>query len=226
METRSVGDLVILTPDLDPRDLDDTTDPPDDDLVEANVDGTDWSRLHLTGARVRLSHLAGVNLVEVAWRNVTFYGCRFERVDFSSARLTGMTVERCEFVGCRMTGLLLGETTLKNVIFEDCRLDYATLADVRATGPAAWTRCTLTETTMANCRLPSVAIRSCNLAGLVMDTCDLRQADLRDNDLSQVTGLASLHGVRLAQEQLPGLATSMLRELAIEMDGQDSHFRS
>lgn len=43
MDTKTVGDLHVLTPGLDPRDLDDTTDPPGDELVEARVAGAAWS---------------------------------------------------------------------------------------------------------------------------------------------------------------------------------------
>src|SRR5689334_18208029 len=111
METRTIGEARILLPDLDPRDLDPVADEPDGDLVEAFVDGVSWTGLQLSGDRLSQSHLVGVDLSDAVWRNVSVYGCRFERVDFSSARLMGATVERCEFVGCRMTGVNLGKAT-------------------------------------------------------------------------------------------------------------------
>jgi uncharacterized protein YjbI with pentapeptide repeats len=217
VDARTIGDLDILTPDMDPRDLDEVSEPPDDELLEAAVDGADWAGLRLGGTRVRLSHLVGVNLSESTWRGVTVYGCRIERADLSGARLTGLTMERCEFVGCRMTGAHIDETTLKNVIFEDCRLDYAILTTVRATGPVAWLDCRLDRGSLRECRLPSVAIRSCSLAGVELRDCDLRGADLRGSEVSTVDGLSSLRGVRLAEDQVPGLAMAALRELEIDL---------
>ncbi len=217
MDTRTVGELSILTPDLDPRDLDDIADPPEDDLIEAKVEGADWARLQLAGTQIRRSHLLGVSLTEAAWRNVTLYGCRFERVDFSSARLAALTIERCEFIGCRMTGVQLSETTLKNVLFEECRLDYANLDQVRATGPVAWTGCNLDHAALTNCRLPSVVIRESSLGNLELRDCDLRGADLRQNDVSEMEGLLSLRGIRLTGEQVVGLAGVAVRELGIEV---------
>ena len=42
-----------LGPDLDPRDLDPVSEPPDDDdLVEADVDGAGWAGLELSGVRI------------------------------------------------------------------------------------------------------------------------------------------------------------------------------
>jgi uncharacterized protein YjbI with pentapeptide repeats len=213
MITRTVGELRILLPDIDPRDLDETTDPPDDDVVEAMVDGADWARNRLGGSRIRLSLLTGVDLTEAGWRGVELYGCRFERVDLSGARLAGLTVERCEFIGCRMTGVQLADTVLKNVIFENCRLDYATLVDVRTTGPVAWTGCSFANGVLTNCRLPDAALADCRLTEVELNDCDLRGADLRGNDLSGVSGLLSLRGATIEAEQMGYLAALVVRDL-------------
>jgi len=217
MDTRTVGELRILAPDLDPRDLDDVTEPPEYELDEAKVDGADWAGLQLGGG-LRLSHLTGVSLAQATWRNATVYGCRFERVDFSGAQLAGLTVERCTFVGCRMTGVQVRDSTLKNVLFEDCRLDYASLTDVRATGSVGWVGCKLDNATLTKCQLPAVALRSCSLDTVEFRDCDLRGADLRGNDLSGTNGLSSLRGVRLAAGQLLELAAVAVRTLDIALD--------
>jgi uncharacterized protein YjbI with pentapeptide repeats len=217
MDTKTIGELKILIPDLDPRDLDPVAAEPDDDLHEALVEGGSWTGNHLGGGRVSQSHLIGVDLSDAVWRNVNVYGCRFERVDLSSARLTGTTIERCEFVGCRMTGLHLLDTTLKNVVFDDCRLDYATLTAVRTTGPVGLTNCNLTNGVLANCDLTRAALNACRLTEVELTNCDLRGADLRGNELTAVIGLLSLRGVILAEEQLPALATIATRELEIDV---------
>jgi len=217
METRNIGALRILIPDLDPRDLDDVDEAPDDELFEAKVDGADWARLELGGGRIRSSHLVGVDLSNSTWRTVTVYGCRFERVDLSSAHLAGLTIERCEFIGCRMTGMQLNDSTLKNVLFEDCRLDYASLNAVKTTGPVGWTGCNLDQAVLTGCRLPTAALRQCGLRDCELRDCELRGADLRDNDLGRVHGLLSLRGVRMTDDQVAELAALAVRELEIEV---------
>ncbi|OLB82237.1 MAG: hypothetical protein AUI14_00965 [Actinobacteria bacterium 13_2_20CM_2_71_6] len=217
METRTIGELRILLPDLDPRDLDPVIDQPDDDLHEAMVDGATWTGHQLAGARVSQSHLLGVDLTDAVWRNVTAYGCRFERVDLSSARLMGVTIERCEFVGCRMTGVQLIQSTLKNVVFDDCRLDYANLTEVRTTGPVGLRNCNLTNAVLAKSDLTKLVLASCRLTELELGDCDLRGADLRGNDLSAVIGLTSLRGVIIAEEQLSDLTSIAARELDIDV---------
>jgi uncharacterized protein YjbI with pentapeptide repeats len=219
VDTVTVGDLRIPAPDLDPRDLDPVTDPPDDDLVEAKVDGASWHGLRLGGGRVSQSHLVAVDLSDAAWRNVSLYGCRLERVDLSNARLAGLRIERCAFVGCRMTGVQLVDATLKNVIFEDCRLDYANVTDSRATGPTAWIRCLLAHAVLTNCRLPATAFSECQLGDVELVDCDLRGSDLRGNDLSGVAGLASLRGAVIEPTQLTDLAVIAAKDLGLDVRG-------
>lgn len=121
-----------------------------------------------------------------------------------------------------MSGTQLSESTLKHVVFENCRLDYATFNGVRAAAPVAWTDCNLDHAELTQCRLPGVAIRSCSLRDLELDDCDLRGADLRGSDLSQVSGLRSFREVRLAEDQVTGLATAMVRELGITVLADES----
>lgn len=116
-----------------------------------------------------------------------------------------------------MSGLQLNDSTLKNVLFEDCRLDYATLGAVRTSGPVGWTGCTLDHAVLTGCRLPTVAFAQCTLGTLELQDCDLRGADLRGNDLGRVPGLLSLRGVRMTDDQVAELAAVTVRELEIEV---------
>ncbi|HLL66706.1 MAG TPA: pentapeptide repeat-containing protein [Micromonosporaceae bacterium] len=215
MQTRTIGDLTILMPELDPRDLDPLDAPPVDGLLEALVDGADWSGLELHSARLRLSHLVRVNAAQTTWHRASLYGCRFEQVDLSGARFTEATIERCEFIGCRLTGLQLTDTTLKNVIFEDCRLDYATLTNMRCTGPAALLRSNLDHATIARCTLGQAVIRDCQLADAELADSDLRGSDLRGTDLSTVIGISNLRGSVISAQQIGELAATLPRELAL-----------
>lgn len=215
MDTRTIGDLTILTPDLDPRDLDPIDEPPVDELREALVDGADWPGLQLDAADIRLSHLIRANLTQAVWRGTTIYACRFEQVDLSGARLTEATIERCEFIACRLTGLQLTESVLKNVLFENCRLDYATLTQVRTTGSTALLGCNLDHATLTRCALPQVAINRCQMSEVELDDCDLHGVDLRGNNLSTLVGIASLRGSVVTAHQIGELAATLARELTL-----------
>ncbi|WBB70600.1 pentapeptide repeat-containing protein [Micromonospora sp. WMMD812] len=205
MRTTTIGDVKILLPDLEPEDLDTTTNLADG-LTEALVNGAAWHNLHLEDVSIRSSLITGVDLSESTWEAGSLYGCDFTRTDFSGATLTGITIERCAITGSRFTGTRLTDVRLKDVLFDSCRFDYATLHRVTAAGSVAFTDCTLTNGAWSSCRLPRIALRSCDLAGLELDSCHLDGADLRGSRLQGLkTPLDNLRGVTLGEDQLPDL---------------------
>ncbi|MEW2432258.1 pentapeptide repeat-containing protein [Micromonospora sp. NPDC047644] len=205
MRTTTIGEVKVLLPDLQPDDLDITTDL-DGGLTEALVEGAAWRGSHLEDARIRSSLIIGVDLSESIWEAGSLYGCEITRTDFSGATLTGITIERCAITGSRFTGSRLTDVRLKDILFDGCRFDYATLHRVAAAGSVAFTDCTLTNGAWSSCRLPRVALRSCDLAGLELDSCRLDGTDLRGNRLQGLkTRLDNLRGVTLGEDQLPDL---------------------
>jgi uncharacterized protein YjbI with pentapeptide repeats len=217
METTTVGELVIAAPSLDLDDLEPFDERPDDDLTGVRVDDAAWTGVELAGARIDQSLLVGGDLTESVWRNLTLRGCRLENVDLSGATFRGATIERCTFVGCRMTGVVMVKAALKDVLFTDCRLDYARLEDTRTTGPTAWVRCLLGRASLTTCRLPKAALAECRLDEVELTGCDLRGTDLRGSDVSGLRGMDSLRGAVIDTPQLEELAVLAARELALDV---------
>ncbi|SCL34540.1 Pentapeptide repeat-containing protein [Micromonospora pallida] len=120
MRTTTVGNVRILLPDLDPDDLDSTSELTDD-LNDANVEGAAWRGAGLEGVRFRSSRIAGVDLSESTWEAGTLFGCEISRTGFSGAALSGIAIERCAVTGSRFTGTRLTDIRLKDVLFEGCR---------------------------------------------------------------------------------------------------------
>jgi uncharacterized protein YjbI with pentapeptide repeats len=116
-----------------------------------------------------------------------------------------------------MTGVVLVKAALKDVLFTDCRLDYARMEEVRTTGPTAWLRCLLGRATLTTCRLPSAALAECRVDEAELVRCDLRGTDLRGTDLTGLRGLDSLRGVTIDTPQLEELAVLAARELSIDV---------
>ncbi|MDG4802530.1 pentapeptide repeat-containing protein [Micromonospora sp. WMMD980] len=205
MRTTTIGDVKVLLPDLEPDDLDTTTDLAGD-LTEALVEGAGWHGSQLEDVSIRSSVITGVDLSESTWEAGSLFSCEFTRTDFSGATLTGTTIERCAITGSRFTGTRLTDVRLKDVLFDSCRFDYATFHRVTAAGSVAFTDCTLTNGAWSSCRLPRIALRSCDLTSLELDSCHLDGADLRGSRLHGLkTKLDNLHGVILGEDQLPDL---------------------
>lgn len=218
MRTTTVGDVTILLPDLDPEDLDQVTDLPDDDLRDGLVEGVSWRGQQIADLSIRGCRITGADLGEITWEGGGFYGCEIVRADLSGAALTGVSIERCSVTGSRFTGTRLIDVRLKDVLFGNCRFDYATLSRVSAAGSVAFTDCTLVHGTWSSCRLSGVALRSCDLSNLELDSCRLDGADLRGSRLHAFAApLDNLQGVALTEDQLPELTRMAVNALSIDV---------
>ncbi len=124
-------------------------------------------------------------------------------------------LSRTRFDGCRLLGARFENVAMDHVVFSDCRLDYALLERVRATGPVLFVRCSLRE----------AEFRGCDLARSLFDDCDLgltdfgpggyRGCDLRGNDLSGIRGAHHLSRVVIDRAQLIQLAEALAADLEV-----------
>jgi uncharacterized protein YjbI with pentapeptide repeats len=137
----------------------------------------------------------------------------FTRCDLSSLRWTGGKLSRVRFDACRLLGARFEGMTVEHVVFAGCKLDYATLDQIKSTGPVLFAGCSLRE----------AALTGCSLAGSLFDDCDLwltdfgvgnyRGCDLRGNDLSALTGASHLKHVIIDQAQTMQLGAALAAEL-------------
>jgi len=216
---RTVRDLMIELPALDPGALKPVTAPWSGNLHDAHVASGNGVRSDLLDARLRRSHLERLDLTETVWEDVAAVGCTFERVDLSAARLTGVTIERCHFVGCTLNFANIAETTFDNVLFENCRLNNATFTEVRTTGPTAFVGSVLVNAVVRDSSLRQIALQGCRLRQITFDDADLRGADLRGNRIAEIIGLASLRGAVIEAAQLADLTDAIIRDLEVEVRG-------
>jgi uncharacterized protein YjbI with pentapeptide repeats len=111
--------------------------------------------------------------------------------------------------------------TLDNVVFTDCKLDYAMLEQVRASGPVLFVRCSLREAVFTGCSLAHCLFDECDLAAAAFGPGNYRACDLRGNDLSAISGAHHLKNVVLDRVQLLQLAEALSAELGVNF-GDDA----
>jgi uncharacterized protein YjbI with pentapeptide repeats len=199
MDTRRLRDSAVLLPGDDPDDLDPVTTVPrmGTAVTDALITSDAWIRADLS--------------------DVGLARCWLVNADLSGLRWTAGTLDRCAFRGCTLIGANLDDLILKNVVFENCRLDYTTMSNLRAGGPLFFLGCSLAETEFHRSKLATAVFDGCKFAATSLDKCDLRGADLRGNDLSTITGVSSLRGARLAHDQTAGLIEAVVRDLQIDL---------
>jgi uncharacterized protein YjbI with pentapeptide repeats len=175
----------------------------------ASVHALDVQDVRLLDGKIGSVRAEATSMAGARVGSVEFTGC-----DLGSLRWTGEKISRTRFDACKLLGARFECVTMEHVVFTDCKMDYAMLDQVRASGPVMFVRCSMRE----------AEFTGCDLAGSLFDECDLflsafgpgryKGCDLRGNDLSTVKGTHHLRQVVIDRAQLARLAEA----LAVELD--------
>jgi uncharacterized protein YjbI with pentapeptide repeats len=104
---------------------------------------------------------------------------------------------------------------LENVVFEHCKLDYATLTNVSARGPVILRECSLSSATLTGCDLSHSALEGCSLTGTEFAHGTYRGMDLRGNDLSALSRVGNLKNIIIDHGQSYELAAALAADLEV-----------
>ncbi|MFJ9949467.1 pentapeptide repeat-containing protein [Kitasatospora sp. NPDC091207] len=217
MDTRTFGRVRVTLPDLaDGYLLNVTTlensrgTVQDFQYADADLRDLDLAHARLITGRIGNLRAARVRLEDVRADSVEFDGCDLGSAQWADGKLSRVVFRNCKIMGANLSGL-----TLDNVIFENCRLDYSSFEQVRATGPVAFSRCVLSETTFTGCDLTRAILEDCTLRATEFGRGTYKDVDLRGNELSGVRGVANLARVIIDHAQQADLGQALAAELAV-----------
>ncbi|GHE71282.1 pentapeptide repeat-containing protein [Streptomyces lavendulocolor] len=219
MTTRTFGTATITVPDLDEPGLYltnvSTLDNPRGAVQDFTFGDADLRSLELADTQLITGRIRGVRAQRVEFESLNLHGVEIIGSDLGAARwregkLTRVVIRDTKLLGATLDGLVLDD-----VLFENCKLDYATFTKVRAAGPVAFAGCILTEATFTDCDLSNVVFSDCTLRLTEFGPGRYRGANLRGNDLSTLRGLAHLAKVRIDPGQQHDLAQALVSELEI-----------
>jgi uncharacterized protein YjbI with pentapeptide repeats len=116
--------------------------------------------------------------------------------DWAGVRGLGTSLHRVELRRCRLTGTELGEATLSDVTFDECRLDVTGLRHARLER-VAFRDCRMTECDFHGAALTDVLFERCDLRGANVAGARIQRVELRGCDLIGLHGGEALRGARL-----------------------------
>jgi len=176
-----------------------------EDVEQAGVVGQ-GSLHHVAVSQSSLSEsrLSDLELIDVALQNVTVANASWEKV----------VARRVELVRCQAVGFQLGITKAEDLYFEDCKLDYARLDVDQRRGVIAFHRCTFTEA-LIDGDLSGVVFSECEFKGAEFRARRASDCDLTSSRLTGATGLLSLVGARITDEQAMMLAGQLATEAGL-----------
>ncbi|MBB5980646.1 pentapeptide repeat-containing protein [Kribbella solani] len=178
--------------------------------------------LAMSDGRLLGGRVTGSEAQRVTFDRVRLESLFIEDVSWTSAQLTDCTLSRVVFRRCKLLGTRFVATRFSNVVFEDCRLEYADLDRVVSEGPVVFVRTLVNETTFSDCRFPGGAMTECELKSVTFAGGDYVDFDVRGTDLTTVRGAASLSGTLITPEQRYQLAEALVNELDLRYPEDDA----
>jgi uncharacterized protein YjbI with pentapeptide repeats len=116
--------------------------------------------------------------------------------NWANVRAPRVSLERVEVRGTRLTGAELAEARLRDVVFEECRIDLAGLRNAQ-----------LERVVFRDCRMAECELYGATLKDVLFERCELREAtfsgmtiqrvELRGCDLTAARGAEALRGARM-----------------------------
>jgi uncharacterized protein YjbI with pentapeptide repeats len=169
------------------------------------------------GKRHTELEIAGDGLSGSRLEGASFLHCRFRSVEADVARWRGISAQATSFHSSRMTGIQLNECELRDVLFDDTRLDLANLRMARLER-VTFRDCSLTEADFADAELVSVRFERCSLRGATFRDARCRSTDLRGSSLDELDGAGGLAGATIDAVQLMELAPALARHIGLRVE--------
>jgi uncharacterized protein YjbI with pentapeptide repeats len=155
------------------------------------------------GQPVRIDRccLRTVTLSDPKAQRLRVQDSRIESSDLANIDLTGSSFDRVEIVSTRMTGATFIEAQLKNVLFQECKMDLSLLRMARLQ-QCVFERCNLTEADFYGADLSGTIFRECNLSRADLSHAKLAGADIRGCRLDGLRGTPDgLQGLIISPDQ-------------------------
>ena len=215
METFTIRDTRVALPTLDERDLQavSTLETADDPITYFSYRDQDLRLLEVVDSRLHDGLIQKVTTERTHMSDVRLSSVEFADCDLASLVIADSRLTRVRFSDCRLLGARFSEVTLADVVFERCRLDYATFTHVVAKGAVAFVGCSLTEAEFDGSDLSRAALAENRLAQTRFGPGTYRGTDLRENDLSAISGVVNLRQAFLDRHQLADLTGALAEDL-------------
>lgn len=161
-------------------------------------------RLSIDSVRLRAPDLTAAQLRDGGWTDVALDGG-----ELGGLNLTGSDVRRMLVRGTRASGLVMAETVIQDVRFEDTKLNLANFRLAKFFR-VEFVRCQLTEADFGGANLRDVTFTDCDLTGADFSGTTMANVDVRSCVVLSLHGIGGLRGATLSSSQL----ITLLPELA------------
>lgn len=161
-----------------------------------SMENTDVSGRNIRNLSLDESLLERVILIETHLEKLSISDSMLRNCDLSTAFCSESSLIRAHIIGGRMTGVDFSLSTLKDVTFENCKLNMANFRFSKLTR-VEFINCVLSETDFQGSELTEVAFQSSHLEKVEFGQCRIIKVDARTSQLFDIRGWQSLRGVTI-----------------------------
>jgi uncharacterized protein YjbI with pentapeptide repeats len=158
--------------------------------------------------------LVRVDLSRTKLRRVRIVDAELEHIEADGADWLWSHVARTTIRDSRLLGIQLGGAELREVTFENCRLDMASFRQIDAAG-LEFHDCSLRDSELNEAKIRASGFFGCELQGADFTNAHFHDVDLRGSGLAIARGHAGLRGAIIDTVQLIDLAPALAAEMGI-----------
>lgn len=177
----------------------------------------DASQQQIKSLSIDTAMLEKVMLYEATLEKIGLSDSELRACDLSAARCSEASFIRVRIIGSRLTGIDLSRSTIKDVVFENCKLDMANFRFAKLTR-VRFVNCALFETDFQAAELSGVEFQDSQLEKVEFHHCKLRAVDARTSQLFDIRGWQSLKGLTIDTTQLVTVAPQLALELGLTIE--------
>ena len=200
---------------LPDHDLDDEGTYRDMDFLDLDLTGRTARSVELEGCHLKATDLSGSALDKAV-----FVDCLIENCNLANVRANGATLRRVRLSVARMTGFQWTKGILRDVAFDECRLDLSTFRFSELTD-VVFTGCNLFRADFTNADLSRARFVDCDLSGAQFSHATLTGTRFTRCELVDIDGVTSMRGAVVEGHNLVALAHTLATALGITIDAED-----
>lgn len=179
-------------------------------IVSSRIDLNGCTELDITE-----SSLLDTAFTEQGDAVVTARRSLFERCDLSGLSFQSLRTSR--LTGCKLVGADFAGGVVDDVVFENCSFRYVSFRMAKLKR-VQFIECTFDDVDLFEATLESVGFPGSTLTDVNVDRLDATRVDLREANEVGLTGIGSLRGCLVAEDQLPSLMYTLAFATGLDLE--------
>lgn len=188
----------------------------DDSLSGFSVSNQAIAKAKTKALTITESKLEKITASEANFEKLGLSDVLFERCDLTATNCAESSWRRVYFKNMRCSGLKLQTSMLKDVLFEDCKLDLSNFRFTKMKN-VLFIDCVLDEADFYSAELDNVQFQSCSLFKTEFSAAKCKSVDLRTSEIADVLGIEGLKGATIDGVQLISLAPLLASQLGLKI---------